>query len=256
MRALICDDDAGVRLIARRVLEEHFGCDVLECGDGAEALARLGDTPCQFAILDVDMPGMGGLETLEEIRASAATERLPVIILTAERDQQTVVRLVQLGVSQYIVKPLRHDTFVSKVEALLQGLPRESMQSGAETIRLAPGHVTLVVDGDPVFRRLLVGAIQSFGEVMEAESGAAALMAFRKSPARVVFVGSNLGVMSAERVAEKIRAARPWSVRVVRIVDGLEEDGGPAFDGALLRSTSPQAVTRALEPFFALDKAS
>src|SRR6187402_2379845 len=101
MRALICDDDATVRLIAKRVLVEQFGCAVVECKDGVEALAVLTETPCNFAILDVDMPGMGGLETLEEIRASEAACDLPVIILTAERDEETVLKLVQLGVSDY-----------------------------------------------------------------------------------------------------------------------------------------------------------
>src|SRR5262245_32267051 len=112
MRALICDDDATVRLIARRVLEEQFGCEVVESTDGVEALSLLADSGCNFAILDVDMPGMGGLETLEEIRASETLSDLPVIILTAERDEQTVLRLLQLGIADYIVKPLRHSSFV------------------------------------------------------------------------------------------------------------------------------------------------
>jgi len=256
MRALLCDDDATVRLIARRLLEDRFGCEVVECGDGAEALTRLGEAPCQFAILDVDMPGMGGLETLEEIRASEETRDLPVVILTAERDQETVVRLVQQGVSQYIVKPLRHDNFVTKVEALLKGLSAEHVKSGARSIRASAGEATLVVDGDARFRQVLADAIRPFGAVVEAESGAAALVAFRKAPARLVFVGAHLGVMSAERVAEKIRGAGPRAVRLVRIVESASEDGGPSFDGALLRSTSPRAVARALQPFFACDTSS
>ncbi len=217
MRALICDDDATVRLIAKRVLEEQFDCTVIGCDGGMEALARLGDTPCHFVILDVDMPGMGGYETLEEIRASETTCDVPVIILTAERGEATVLRLMRLGVSDYIIKPLRHSNFVAKVDALLRTLPREQVHAETGDVRITRGRPTLIVDGDAEFRTLLADQVQPFGEAVQAESGAAALMAFRDAPADVVFIGSNLGVMSAERVALKIREAKPWGVRLIRI---------------------------------------
>ncbi len=256
MRALICDDDATVRLIARRVLEEQFGCAVVECKDGVEALAVLTDAPCDFAILDVDMPGMGGLETLEEIRASEATCDLPVIILTAERDEATVVTLVQLGVSDYIVKPLRHSSFVAKIDNLLRTLSSEQVPSGVGTLRINADRPTLIADGNSEFRTLLAGEVTPFGEVVEADSGAAALIAFRRQPADVVFIGSNLGVMSADRVATKIREAKPQGVRLVRIVDEGEQLAGECFDDVLLRSTAPDTLREALRPFVALGKAS
>ena len=248
MRALICDDDATVRLIARRVLEEQFGCAVLECTDGVEALAILADTRCDFALLDVDMPGMGGLETLEEIRAAEATCDLPVVILTAERDEATVVKLLQLGVSDYIVKPLRHSSFVAKVDALLRALPANLAQAEMRALRIAPGRPTLIADGDAAFRTLLAREVSSVGEALQAESGAAALMVFRRTPADVVFIGSRLGVMSAERVAAKIRDVKPWGVRLIRVVERDDEQAGELFDGVIVRSSSPDALRRAIQP--------
>lgn len=257
MRALICDDDATVRLIAKRVLEEHFGCTVIECNDGMEALARLGEAPpCHFAILDVDMPGMGGYETLEEIRASEATCDLPVVILTAERDEATVLRLMRLGVSDYIIKPLRHSNFVAKVDALLRTLPREQVQSGSGSLHIGRGRPALIADGDGAFRALLADQVQLFGEVVQVESGAAALMAFRDAPAEVVFIGADLGVMSAERVARKLREAKPWGVRLIRIVERADQPPGEGFDGVLVRSSAPDALQLALRPLVALEHAS
>jgi two-component system chemotaxis response regulator CheY len=252
MRALLCDDDATVRLIAKRVLEDQFGCTVLECQDGVEALNALHDGSCSFAILDVDMPGMGGLETLEEIRASEATCELPVIILTAERDEETVIKLMQLGVSDYIVKPLRHANFVAKIETLLRTLPREPAQAVADPVQINPKRPALIVDGDPAFRALFAAQVQAYGEAVQAESGAAALIAFRKTPADVVFIGSGLGVMSAERVAAKIRDARPWGVRLVRVIDEVGEPAGEQFDGVIVRSTAPEVVKEELKPFLAV----
>ncbi len=256
MRALICDDDATVRLIAKRLLEEQFGCAVVECKDGIEALALLTDAHCNFAILDVDMPGMGGLETLEEIRASEATCDLPVIILTAERDEDTVVKLMQLGVSDYIVKPLRHSSFVAKIDNLLRSLPKDQMDADAGALQIGASRPTLIADGDTGFRTLLAAEVRRFGEVVQVDSGAAALMAFRRTPAEIVFIGSNLGVMSPERVATKIREVKPWGVRLVRIVEAEGQDAGEPFDGVIVRASAPEAIKAALRPFVALDKAS
>ena len=79
-----------------------------------------------FAILDLEMPGMNGIDTLEEIRSTDAHRHLPVMILTAERDQETVVRLLRLGVSAYLLKPLERASFVAKVGKLIQALPKAS----------------------------------------------------------------------------------------------------------------------------------
>lgn len=256
MRALICDDDATVRLIAKRLLEEQFGCAVVECKDGVEALAALSETPCNFAILDVDMPGMGGLETLEEIRASDVACDLPVIIMTAERDEDTVIKLMQLGVSDYIVKPLRHSSFVSKIDHLLRTLPKDQAGSDVALLRVGPDSPTIVADGDASFRALLAAEVKRAGEVIQVESGAAALMAFRRTPADVVFVGSNLGVMSPDRVAAKIREVKPWGVRLIRIVDQAGQQLGDQFDGVLVRSALPETLRESLRPYIALDKAS
>jgi CheY-like chemotaxis protein len=228
----------------------------VECTDGVEALTALTGSQCNFAILDVDMPGMGGLETLEEIRASEATCNLPVIILTAERDQDVVIKLMQLGVSHYIVKPLKRANFVAKIESLLKTLPADQTQPDGTPVHLSADKPTLVVDGDASFRAVLAEQVQPFGPVLQAESGAAALIAFRRTPADVVFIGSQLGVMSAERLATKIREVKPWGVRLVRIVDGTGQAAGDGFDGSMVRSTDASVIKDELKSFLALDKAS
>ena len=76
-------------------------------------------------------------------------------------------------------------------------------------------------------------------------------MVFRRRPADVVFVGAGLGVMSPERVAAKIREVKPWGVRLIRIVDSDGEQAGECFDGVIVRSSSPDAVRRAIQPLVA-----
>ncbi len=120
MRVLICDDDASLRFSARRILERRFGAVVEECANGAEALQALAERRFAFMLLDVDMPGLSGHDTLKAIRAAEATADLPVIIVSSESGGDAIVSLVQLGISDYVLKPLLPPAiFLSKVERLV-----------------------------------------------------------------------------------------------------------------------------------------
>jgi CheY-like chemotaxis protein len=126
IRVLICDDDATVRVVAKRMLESDLGCTVHECGDGLEVLPALAEGDFSFVILDLEMPGMNGIDTLEEIRSTDTHCHLPVMILTGEGGESTVTKLLRLGVSAYLLKPLDRASFVAKVGKLIQTLPKAS----------------------------------------------------------------------------------------------------------------------------------
>jgi two-component system, chemotaxis family, chemotaxis protein CheY len=106
MTALVADDDPGTRLLLRRVLEQDMACTVFEATDGNGALDRLRQTPVDFALLDLQMPGLTGIEALQVIRASAELAALPVVVMTADRSEDVVRRVLALGIADYLVKPL------------------------------------------------------------------------------------------------------------------------------------------------------
>ena len=103
MNVLICDDDQATRFVAKRLLEQNFGCTVTECGNGVEALQLLGRGQFSFVLLDVEMPTMDGVDTLEEIRQCEATAELPVIILSCLRDETSLVKLMRHGITDYVL---------------------------------------------------------------------------------------------------------------------------------------------------------
>jgi CheY-like chemotaxis protein len=127
MHVLVCDDDSGTRFVVRRLLVRTFGCTVTECGDGVEALRLVGAGNVDLLVLDVEMPVMDGVEVLAAIRQSSEYKDLPVLMLSKERRKDVVVRLIKLGVSGYVLKPLSHDTFVAALKvaeaALRAGTP-------------------------------------------------------------------------------------------------------------------------------------
>jgi CheY-like chemotaxis protein len=129
MRVLICDDDASTRFVLRRHLEPHFACTVVECSNGKDALDLLAGETFDLLLLDLEMPSIDGALALERLRASEQTRRLPVIVVTRERKEQTIVRLIQLGITDYIAKPLRAEVIVAKVGRVLK--PAAAAPSGA-----------------------------------------------------------------------------------------------------------------------------
>jgi two-component system, cell cycle response regulator len=133
MNVLLCDDDAPTRLIIRNLLEGYFKCTVAECANGAEALEMLGHEEFAFMFLDLTMPVMDGVEALEKIRQTPATKDLPVIILSGESDQQKIVKVARLGISEYVLKPPRTTTVVGKIEKVIRSLP----PSGTRTASIA-----------------------------------------------------------------------------------------------------------------------
>jgi CheY-like chemotaxis protein len=123
MHVLICDDDGATRFLTKRLLTRRAGCTFAECGDGAAALRLIGEQHFDLVLLDVEMPHVDGLEALTVIRKTPASAKLPVIMLSKERREEVVVQLVALGVSGYILKPMKPDKLLSAVEHVVGPAP-------------------------------------------------------------------------------------------------------------------------------------
>jgi type II secretory ATPase GspE/PulE/Tfp pilus assembly ATPase PilB-like protein/ActR/RegA family two-component response regulator len=117
---LLVDDDSIVRLKSRAVLEKN-GFDVSEANDGAAGLETIqSGTHFDLVVLDLDMPRMGGLEVLQQVRRSVATAGLPVIVLTGSEEVDSEVKLMEEGADDYIRKPIDPPKFVARVKATLR----------------------------------------------------------------------------------------------------------------------------------------
>jgi DNA-binding NtrC family response regulator len=104
-RILIVDDETGVRESLRMVLKDAY--DSVAVASGADALEALVSGPFDVVLLDIVMPGMDGLELLEEVRSRYP--RVPVIMLTATKTVKTAVGAMKLGAFDYVTKPFDVD---------------------------------------------------------------------------------------------------------------------------------------------------
>ena len=116
-RILIVDDSETIRSQISEALEDA-GFEVIQAKDGLEGLARAQATDLAMIVLDVNMPGLSGLEVLERLSANGTTEKTPVLMLTTEAHETTVSRAKNAGAKGWVIKPVRMEMLVSAVRRL------------------------------------------------------------------------------------------------------------------------------------------
>jgi DNA-binding response OmpR family regulator len=118
-RIVIADDDPTIiNLVLLRLGLAKY--DVLSASSGPEALDLIRKTEPVAVILDVRMPGGGGMAALDAIKADPATSNLPVMMLTGERNPDTVMTAMGAGASDYMVKPFNPDRLLERVTRLVK----------------------------------------------------------------------------------------------------------------------------------------
>jgi len=116
-RILIVDDEYPVRFALSEVLKKH-GFATLEACGGAEAIEILGDQEIDLVLLDLAMPGMDGIATLQELRR--VRPNVPVIIVTGRGDIATAVRATKLGAYDFLSKPPHADRLLVTIQRALE----------------------------------------------------------------------------------------------------------------------------------------
>jgi phosphate regulon transcriptional regulator PhoB len=116
---LIVEDEPDIRnLIALHLSRDGFRCRT--ASNGVDALADARAARPDLVVLDLMLPGLGGLEVCRRLRADAATAALPIIMLTAKADEVDRVVGLELGADDYVVKPFSPKELVARVRAVLR----------------------------------------------------------------------------------------------------------------------------------------
>jgi len=158
---LVVDDEPALRKTIRASLAAS-GFDVEEAGTGGEALGAVQRRPFDLVLLDVNMPGMSGVEACRQIRAVAP--HIGIIMVTVRDAEDDKVRALEAGADDYVTKPFRFRELIARVRAVLRRLhadtsgEQEILQNGdlkmdfghrlvwkgSEEIRLSPKEFDLL----------------------------------------------------------------------------------------------------------------
>jgi DNA-binding response OmpR family regulator len=149
VKILVVDDESRMRKLVRDFLVKN-GYDVLEAGDGEEALDIFyKQKDIALIVLDVMMPKLDGRQVCREIRESS---KVPIIMLTARADEQDELQGFELGVDEYIAKPFSPKILIARIGAILRRTNRadseESLSCGG--ILLDKSAHQVLIDGESV----------------------------------------------------------------------------------------------------------
>lgn len=115
-KILIVDDDPQIRRVLRTALTEH-GYEAADARNGEEAVERLRGEKPSLVILDVNMPGMNGLETCRTIRS---TSNVPIIMLTVRDAETDKIAALDAGADDYVTKPFSSPELLARIRANLR----------------------------------------------------------------------------------------------------------------------------------------
>ncbi|NMO92587.1 response regulator [Actinomycetospora sp. TBRC 11914] len=177
-RVLVVDDDEAVRTLASWQLESD-GFAVDQAGDGEEALTAIDADRPDLVVLDLTMPGVGGLDVLRRVRGATATEALPVIVLSGRSGETDRIVGLDLGADDYLVKPFSPGELAARVRSVL----RRTRPVAGTGPAVVCGHLAL----DAAAREITVA-----GEPVELTAREFDLLAFLVAHPRQVFSRAQL----------------------------------------------------------------
>jgi len=135
---LVVEDEAHIReLVCLHLQVEGYAC--IPVGDGREALRIAGEQPLDLVVLDLMIPGVDGLTVCRAIRREGPNRDVPILILTARREESDKVLGLESGADDYLAKPFSVRELVARAHALLRRVRRAAAAAEAEPAAQADG---------------------------------------------------------------------------------------------------------------------
>lgn len=143
---LVVEDNSDIRRFIRHALDKRYS--LVECGDGKQALEVLKTNEIDLIVTDLRMPDMDGFELCSTIKQNFEYSHIPIVMLTAYGDSQTIIKALELGVDAFIEKPFSVEHLNARISNMLLKITqlKEAFSQNPETP--SGGIVTNSLDGD------------------------------------------------------------------------------------------------------------
>ncbi len=214
VKTLIVDDNATNRFLLKEILA-RWGAPATEVEDGKQALleltrAKMKDEPYHLVLLDHRMPGMDGFETAERIKKSLGMLSTTIIMLTSENRAGDIETCRQLGISRYLVKPIKQSGLRAAVTAAIGvDVPAANSSSPpavtSDSPEPSPLRVLLVEDSEDNLRLFQLYLKDPSYDVGVAEDGEVAVGKFMTGQYDLVLMDMQMPVMDGYTATKAIR---------------------------------------------------
>lgn len=220
LKILIVDNDKMVRLLLNRLISKKFKAEVLEAEDGLQALTIIKEKRPHLVLLDITMPIMDGVEVMQNLRATEEFKDLPVIIMSSTDEKNTVMKLVQLKISDYILKPIDISKAYERIQGIVEKIEREAnLPKPSASYNQQPDTKLeeqdnlpkrlLIIHTNEEFRNQLANYFMNEYEVFQATTGIEALQAFIKNGVSYVIIGDGISLINEISLSKKMKEKNP-----------------------------------------------
>lgn len=220
LKILIVDNDKMVRLLLNRLITKKFKAEVLEAEDGLQALTIIKEKKPHLILLDITMPIMDGVEVMQNLRATEEFKDLPVIIMSSTDEKNTVMKLVQLKISDYILKPIDISKAYERIQGIVEkieredNLPKPNIAQSQEIKEQTAQEVNtikrlLLIHNNEEFRNHLATYFANEYEVFHAVTGIEALQSFIKNNIQYVIIGDGISLINEISLSKKMKEKNP-----------------------------------------------
>lgn len=141
-KILIADDEPAILDLVRQLLMRR-GYEVVAVSDGDAALQAVYDTKPDLVVLDLMLPKLSGWEVCRRVKADKETRSIPILMLTARREDRDVVEGLELGADDYVKKPFSTAELDARIAAILRRSSRESSEEKGKYLSYGDLHIDL-----------------------------------------------------------------------------------------------------------------
>ncbi|MBI1421997.1 MAG: response regulator [Gammaproteobacteria bacterium] len=241
---LIVDDEPLNREIFSHALKKA-GYLTQSVGGGVKALEHLKLERYDVVLLDINMPDINGVEILKRIKTDSGTQDIPVMMITAEHDNETVVKCISLGATDYIKKPVEPSLLRSRLWRCLKKSKNVSGEEPGDTRdkQLSRARL-LIVDDDEMHRAIVKHRLSSDNHiVLEAANGTESLTVLDNNRVDLILLDISMPEKDGFETLKEIKSHETW--RNIPVVM-CSADDNPATINKCLKSGADDYI---LKPF-------
>jgi CheY-like chemotaxis protein len=238
-KVLTIDDSKTLRTIVAKHLSA-FSIKMLEAENGEEGLARAREGSPDVILLDYNMPVMDGYHTLVELKTDPALKSIPVVMVTTETAKETVIKLLKLGLKDYISKPFTRELLLDKLNPILN---LYSENNTPKEVSPAPGieeqsadavakRTALVIDDKQSVLDLMKDYLSEKFQVTTADGGKSAIEIFNQKHFDYIFLDLSMPDVNGFKVLEEYLKKRKEGASEKAVVAMSMRSAQADIDGA------------------------
>jgi DNA-binding response OmpR family regulator len=260
-RLLTVDDSRAVRSMVSKAVREA-GFEVDEAEDGEQGLARLEEATYDLILLDVTMPVLDGPGMLDKMRARG--DKTPVLMLTSESKRSIVSNVMQMGISDYILKPFKPEELAAKVAKLLGTDGAAAPDAGGRPAPAPAATVSRTVGGRAFVDILAIDDMENVHKKLRSlipphvtmapvTSARAAVQASQEKVFRLIVIDIDLPDVAAASLVSQLRSLQPHAGVValgLRGSDAKERSVADGFDGVLHKPFDQAELDEVVQQYF------